>query len=165
MNDPDDTAIKHLEYFYKLIDESPIDETACIVYINRYNDFYEIEYGLYRSTVLMHCMWRNVSDKIITELVNRGANPNTGNMYIRPLEYAIYNFKLDIAKLLIDKGAAFDEYMNNACFRGLKKYIKLKYQSSLLHMMNDKSADNIMGNCFATTYVPQLVDVICDFIL
>ncbi|AYV79616.1 MAG: hypothetical protein Faunusvirus29_5 [Faunusvirus sp.] len=242
------TQYNHATHFYKLIITYPIDETACLNYIDKYSDFYNIKMGNYESTALMSSMRVNASDElliklieqnvdvnptrvgliptrfsseksfgvntvdrygdtpliwaiihgkynIVTHLVNAGAQINRDIKY-KPILYdALHYDRLEIAKYLIDKGAEFntllcydsnkidtsyfrfDKYANSygefedICrqkfdiYPNIVGHIKLRYKESIHGIINDKSADNVMANCFATTYVPQLVDVICEFII
>ncbi|AYV79615.1 MAG: hypothetical protein Faunusvirus29_4 [Faunusvirus sp.] len=203
---------RHAEHFHNLINIDPIDETVCIEYINRHNDFYNIQMGIFKTNALTRCIICNASDNLIMQLIERGTDINiSDNFGYSPLSNAVlygrYNIvvhliaagakinqdrcllsdalrlnRLKIAKYLIDKGVDFDMLCYNMFFMSYEEfyksyqqqytiypevvdYIKSCYKQSIHNTINDKSADNVMAGCFATTYVPQLVDVICDFII
>ncbi|AYV79619.1 MAG: hypothetical protein Faunusvirus29_8 [Faunusvirus sp.] len=204
-------AYKHAEHFYELISAYsviyPVDETACLNYIDKYSDFYDIKIGTCENSALLNAICLKMSNKIIFRLIDQKADVNTYNISnITPLTAAVlssdytvitrlvdaganinndnpvpllcslYHNQYSVATYLIDKGAHFNEYINifddkryfptnYEIFTNIKNYIRLLYKQSIHNIINDKSVNNAMARCFATTYVPQLVDVICEFII
>ncbi|AYV79617.1 MAG: hypothetical protein Faunusvirus29_6 [Faunusvirus sp.] len=131
---------------------------------------------------------------VVKHLVEAGAEINHGIQCVSVLSYALCNGYTEIAKYLIDNGSDFsvlcyesnkienskDRYdtsatsYENFCKHNQRRFkiypealnhIKMRYKQSIHNIINDKSVNNVMARCFATTYVPQLVDVICEFII
>ncbi|AYV79618.1 MAG: ankyrin repeat domain-containing protein 17 [Faunusvirus sp.] len=127
---------------------------------------------------------------VVKHLVETGVKINREIQYPGILLYALIHNHIEIAKYLIDNGIEFDilcyesnkignshfdmSSYENFCKQCQQSYIiyhevvdhiKLRYRQSIHNTINNKSTDNVMAKCFATTYVPQLIDVICEFII
>ncbi|AYV79054.1 MAG: hypothetical protein Faunusvirus2_1, partial [Faunusvirus sp.] len=109
---------------------------------------------------------------VVTELLKRSVDVNEESEYhISPLIEAARRQHEDIFIKLVDHGADItDGVMNYARENSnLLTYInnlKQRYRDAILHVMSDSvTPNNKMYESFATTYVPQLVGIICDFII
>ena len=93
--------------------------------------------------------------------------------------YAIGDMRGDIVKKMIDIDINFaDEFNRNTSYKifgntkefydDIEKYCcdkRAAIRDEIILTMNDKSTANILYQSFHKTYVVELVDMICDFII
>ncbi|AYV79521.1 MAG: hypothetical protein Faunusvirus20_4 [Faunusvirus sp.] len=115
----------------------------------------------------------NGQSQLVKELIVRGVELNTRNdNHTKTALIAAcdeYNIKcnIDIVQLLVKNGVDF-AYMGNPEIRCDTKYLEIfrrRYIHLILSVINDEHDDNAMAQCFKTTYVPQIISLISEFIL
>ncbi|AYV79673.1 MAG: hypothetical protein Faunusvirus35_12, partial [Faunusvirus sp.] len=157
----------HADEFLKLLRIG--NETDCIKYINKYNDFYDIPITLNRSNSLI-CAIAFQYENIVTELIRMGANVNyksVGNKTVLTLS-CIYR-RENIIIILIEAGALFVEFIDShivkySCYQVIQ-YIRNVYRKQIISVIDDGSTNNAMAVSFKTTYVSGIIDIISEFII
>ena len=87
------------------------------------------------------------------------------------LDYTITYCYPDMAIEIIDRCNIIlnDDMIDNLYDNNLDtviKHVRCKYITEIMKTVNDKNdTDNILSHSFRTTYVPQLADMICEFII
>ncbi|AYV79387.1 MAG: hypothetical protein Faunusvirus11_26 [Faunusvirus sp.] len=121
------------------------------------------------TALVMACDFNNVD--IINILLDNKADVmiKSDTSKTSALMGAFTNNNVNVAKRLIDHGADIMELINVASIDRTKPdittHIRERYKQEIVITMNDQSVDNMMANCFRTTYVSGLVDIIGEFII
>ena len=112
-------------------------------------------------------------DNIVQHLINQKAELNARDMYgFTALIYACLKNKDDTAITLVHAGAMYretcvdttDKLRATHADKDAAIYIKSIYTRRIIAVVNDVD-DNILAQCFKTTYVPGVIDMIADFII
>ncbi|AYV79125.1 MAG: hypothetical protein Faunusvirus3_5 [Faunusvirus sp.] len=100
-------------------------------------------------------------------IANRADINATTRGTLSVLEVALIGHHLTSVEFLIKNGAnIYDvQYHNRSKYEPIRRVIYNEYHKIIVDTMNDKSETNVFAQCFRTTYVPQLVDIITGFIL
>ncbi|AYV79067.1 MAG: hypothetical protein Faunusvirus2_14 [Faunusvirus sp.] len=119
------------------------------------------------TPLILTCMTGQIS--LVKKLIEAGADVNMrSESGCAALSYVMrHATNSQIAILLIEAGAEFVERIDHyiSISAPVVIYIRSIYKKHILSVINDNDDDNAIATSFRTTYVPELVDMICEFIL
>ena len=141
-------------------------EIACLEYIDKYDDFYNIP--VHNWSPIMYMIYDNYF-KAVKILIKKGADVNhmTPDSMIA-LKVACAHGYVESAVMLIKAGASFVNIIDTHItgHKHIMLYVRYIYGRRIKAVMDDDSStDNMMAQCFRTTYVPEIVDMIAEFII
>ncbi|AYV79380.1 MAG: hypothetical protein Faunusvirus11_19 [Faunusvirus sp.] len=107
---------------------------------------------------------------LIQLLIERGADVTTKTENGTVLQIAYNNNTSDtVMIMLIETGADFTDIMDILRYDrydyDLREYIRDKYRKQIMSTVDDVSADNQLSTSFRTTYVPEILGMMTDYIV
>ncbi|AYV79533.1 MAG: hypothetical protein Faunusvirus20_16 [Faunusvirus sp.] len=126
---------------------------------------YREQYGW--NTLLYAC--RDGFKSIVCMLLDGGINVHSKSDYgYTALHIAMIYSKYDIAVEIVKRDGDtvnINAYNHAHELKDLVNKMKNIYQTEIFNIIEDKSSDNIMAMSFRKTYVPQIVNMICEYML
>ncbi|AYV79092.1 MAG: hypothetical protein Faunusvirus2_39 [Faunusvirus sp.] len=162
-------AFKHANKFVDILLYQ--NETECIKYIDKYNNFYDEELIGGWNSLMFVIYYKRIN--IVKELILKGANVNYKNSEGTTALYIACRYgHEDIAIILIKAGAYFVNILDELDGYGIEyscqqviQYLRDLYRQQIISIINDDKDDNTMAISFRTTYAVEVVDIISEFII
>ncbi|AYV79055.1 MAG: hypothetical protein Faunusvirus2_2 [Faunusvirus sp.] len=105
---------------------------------------------------------------IVKMLLDRGADVNIlNNCKLSALSYRMSDELLEkMINKIIYTDNIFEYYdIHKNMHDKATGFMRNRYRNTIIMAINDTTTYNELARSFATTYVPQLVDIICEFII